>query len=140
MCAGTPTRARTRASSGRAHLSLHAGGDGDRRSLRIEFKIAAREVLIGALVLEKYDLAVGLPPQLKADRDLRHRRKACNSAAGIDLAFAVCAAYADGALADRREYGVAVCRIEIRGDGLVAFEHVDRPGVVLNGLAGMDNS
>ncbi len=62
MCAGTPTRARTRASSSRAHASLCASGDGDRRSLGIEFKIAAREVLIGALVLEKYDLAVDLPP------------------------------------------------------------------------------
>ncbi len=138
--AGTTARSHTRASSGRAHAGLHASGDGDRRSLCVELEIAAREVLIGALVLEKYDLAIGLSPQLKPDRDLRHRRKARNSAAGIDLAFAMCAAYEDGALADRREDGVAVCRSEIGGDGRVAFEHVDGPGVVLDCLASMDNS
>src|SRR5262245_9452528 len=106
-------RARTRARAARRGLCGGARRDRDRGRLRAECELAARELLVGALVLEEDDLAVGLAAELEAHCDLRHGRIAWVAAVLVHAARAVRAADADAALADRGEQRVAVAAGEV---------------------------
>ena len=73
------------------------------------YAIRSYYVVQGGLVLEEYDLAVGLAAELQADGDLGHRGRADQLALLEDLAIAVGAAYPDAALADGRITSYNVC-------------------------------
>src|SRR5688572_2298980 len=105
----------------------HALFESDRRCARRNLVVAALEVIERGLVLEEYDLAVGLAAELQADGDLRHAAGADGGAALEDGAIASGTAEADGALGNLGEHDVAMGLLEEGVDARVGLlEHRNR--------------
>src|SRR5437870_2386767 len=123
--AAAGARGRTR----RARLGVGGGGYRNDGSICAEFEVTAGEFLQRALVLEEDDLAVGLATELKANRNLRHRRVTDDLALSIHAAAAISAADHDAPLPDRREHRVPKGGVEELAAPPRVFEDADRVAI-----------
>ncbi len=130
---GLCTSGRTGAGTGRGALGtgfgLHTGGDGHSRNTGVEFKVAAGKVLKGTLILEKDQLAEGLPTQLKTDGPFEQFGDSGRHALRIHLTRTIGASDADATLAHGGKYRVTVAVVKKWFDCIRFLKNLNRIGI-----------